>query len=149
MSSPASGLRCPMTECLPRTGRDVRLRAAIAAARLAGVGIRRLGRGGGTAAPGAVATRIDREVLTRLTERLPHGVVLVAGTNGKTTTSRMIAEIFAAMPWQVVHNRSGSNLVRGVVAAFVQHATLAGGPGGDVGVIEGDEASLPELIRRA
>ncbi len=121
---------------------------ALAAAKIAGMGIRRLGRGGGTAAPGLVAERVDTSLLAKLTARLDEGAVIVAGTNGKTTTTRMVADVFEAVPWQVVHNRSGSNLVRGVVAAFVQHASLSGHPGGDVGVIEADEAALPELIRR-
>jgi UDP-N-acetylmuramyl tripeptide synthase len=122
--------------------------AAMAAAKATGFAIRRLGRGGGTAAPGLVAERLDTALLTKLTARLEHGAVVVAGTNGKTTTTRMIADTFEAVPWTVVHNRSGSNLVRGVVAAFVQNATLTGHPGGEIGVIEADEAALPELIRR-
>lgn len=136
-------------QTISRTGFDPRLTLAMAAAKLTGFGIRRLGRGGGTAAPGLVAERIDAALLTKLTARLDRGVAIVAGTNGKTTTTRMIADMFEAVPWTVVHNRSGSNLVRGVVAAFVQQAGMSGDPGGEVGVIEGDEAALPELIRRS
>jgi len=121
---------------------------SMTAAKVAGFGIRKLGRGGGTAAPGLVAERLDPALLTKLTAQLDHGAVIVAGTNGKTTTTRMVADTFEAMPWSVVHNRSGSNLVRGVVAAFIQRATLMGHPGGEIGVIEADEAALPELVRR-
>jgi lipid II isoglutaminyl synthase (glutamine-hydrolysing) len=128
--------------------RDPRLVAALTASKLAGGLIRRLGRGGGTAAPGLVAEQLDPKLLAKLTAQLPHGAVIVAGTNGKTTTTRMIADVFEVVPWKVVHNRSGSNLVRGVTAAFVQSASVTGRIGGDVGVIEADEAALPELIRR-
>lgn len=139
-----------MTSHSPATKyrRDPRLMAAMVAAKLTGFGIRRLGRGGGTAAPGLVAERFDETLLTKVTAQLEHGAIIVAGTNGKTTTTRMIADILEQVPWNVVHNRSGSNLVRGVVAAFVQSASVTGHPGGDIGVIEGDEAALPELIRR-
>ena len=138
-----------MSNTRPRTQlRDPRLVAAMVAAKATGFGIRRLGRGGGTAAPGLVAERLDTALLTKLTAQLEHGAVIVAGTNGKTTTTRMVADAFEALPWTVVHNRSGSNLVRGVVAAFVQSASLTGHPGGQIGVIEADEAALPELIRR-
>lgn len=130
------------------TRRDPRLVAALIAAKLAGGVIRRMGRGGGTAAPGLVAERVDPALLTKLTGQLDQGTVIVAGTNGKTTTARMVADVFEEVPWNVVHNRSGSNLVRGVIAAFVQRASMAGSIGGDVGVIEADEAALPELIRR-
>lgn len=128
--------------------RDLRLITAMTAAKAAGFAIRRLGRGGGTAAPGLVAEQLDPALLSKLTARLEYGAVVVAGTNGKTTTTRMIADVCEAMPWRVVHNRSGSNLVRGVVAAFVRRATLTGDPGGQIGVIEADEAALPEITRR-
>jgi len=127
---------------------DLRLGAAVAAAKLTALGIRRLGRGGGTSAPGLVAERLDPGLLTKLARRLPRGAVVVAGTNGKTTTSRMLADILAADGCRPVHNRSGSNLVRGVTAAFAAHATLLGDPGGDVGVFEADEAAFPEVVRR-
>jgi UDP-N-acetylmuramyl tripeptide synthase len=126
---------------------DPRLSAAIAAAKLTSFGIRRLGRGGGTAAPGLVADRIDPALLTKIASRLPAGTIVVAGTNGKTTTSRMLADIFEAAGNRVVHNRSGSNLVRGVAAAFADTASISGSPGGDTGVIETDEAAFPEIVR--
>jgi UDP-N-acetylmuramyl tripeptide synthase len=128
---------------------DPRLTVALAASKITAMGIRKLGRGGGTSAPGLVADRLDGAMLTKLTGRLEHGAVIVAGTNGKTTTSRMIADIFETASYDVVHNRSGSNLVRGVVSAFVSRASLSGAPGGHIGVIEADEAALPELVRRA
>jgi UDP-N-acetylmuramyl tripeptide synthase len=126
---------------------DLRLTTAVSAAKLASVGIRRAGRGGGTAAPGVIAGWIDPALLTKLTGRLERGTIVVAGTNGKTTTSRMIADILEADGARVVHNRSGSNLVRGVTAAFAGRASLSGDPGGDAGVIETDEAAFPEIVR--
>ncbi|HKG26589.1 MAG TPA: MurT ligase domain-containing protein [Thermomicrobiales bacterium] len=134
--SPPAGRRLP----------DVRLGAAIAAAKLTSAGIRRAGRGGGTAAPGLIADRIDPALLTKLAGRLPQGAVVVAGTNGKTTTSRMLADILEAAGIRVVHNRSGSNLVRGVAAAFADHASVTGRPRGDAAVVESDEAALPAVV---
>jgi UDP-N-acetylmuramyl tripeptide synthase len=124
-----------------------RLAGSVAAAKATAIGIRRVGRGGGTSAPGLVAERIDPAMLTKLTARLPKGAIVVAGTNGKTTTSRMIADVLGANGDRVVHNRSGSNLVRGVASAFAAQATLTGDPGGDIGVIETDEAAFPEVVR--
>lgn len=138
----------PVPEPPPAARRrpDVRLGAAIAAAKLTSAGIRRAGRGGGTAAPGLIADRIDPALLTKLAGRLPAGVTVVAGTNGKTTTSRMLADILEAGGLRVVHNRSGSNLVRGVAAAFADHASVTGRPGGDIGVVESDEAAFPAVV---
>ena len=126
---------------------DPRLTVALGAAKLTGSAIRRAGRGGGTAAPGLVADRLDPALLSKIARRLPHGTVVVAGTNGKTTTSRMLADILEAAGYQVAHNRSGSNLVRGVAAAFAARASLTGDPRAEIGVIETDEAAFPEVVR--
>jgi UDP-N-acetylmuramyl tripeptide synthase len=127
---------------------DPRLTAALAAAKVTGGGIRRLGRGGGTAAPGLVADRIDPNLVRKVSARLREGTIVVAGTNGKTTTSRMIADILETAGLRVAHNRSGSNLVRGVASAFAERSSVGGDPRADAGVIESDEAALPEIVRR-
>jgi UDP-N-acetylmuramyl tripeptide synthase len=127
---------------------DPRLSAALAGAKIVSQGIRRVGRGGGTAAPGLVADRIDPRLLTKLTARLANGAVVVAGTNGKTTVSRMVAGILEESGSRVLHNRSGSNLVRGVVAAFAGATPISGIPRADIAVIEADEAALPEIVER-
>ncbi len=127
---------------------DPRLVAALVAAKASGGVIRRLGRGGGTAAPGLIADRIDPNLLGKIAARLPEGSIVVAGTNGKTTTSRMIADVLEAAGRRVAHNRSGSNLVRGVASALAGRASLGGDPRADAGVIESDEAALPEILRQ-
>ncbi|HQY31795.1 MAG TPA: Mur ligase family protein, partial [Thermomicrobiales bacterium] len=96
---------------MPFAKPDLRLGLAVSAARVTTFGLRKSGRGGGTAAPGVVADFIDPGVLRKVGQRLARGVIVVAGTNGKTTTSRMIADILEADGARVVHNRSGSNLV--------------------------------------
>lgn len=128
--------------------RDPRLIAALAAAKVTGAAIRRAGRGGGTAAPGLIAERIDPSLLGKIARRLPQGVIVVAGTNGKTTVSRMLAGILQAHGLRVAHNRSGSNLARGVASALASQADLLGNPRADVGVIESDEAAFSEIVRQ-
>lgn len=125
---------------------DLRLKLALATSKTLTGGIRRLGRGGGTAFPGLIATRIDPDILRKLAIRLPQGVAIVAGTNGKTTSSRMLANVLQAGGLDVVHNRSGSNLVRGISGAFAQEASISGGVSSDIGVIESDENALPDII---
>jgi len=126
---------------------DPRLIGALGASKLTAFGIRRLGRGGGTSAPGLIADRIDPALLSKLTAQLRHGAIVVAGTNGKTTTSRMIADILEHAGHTVVHNRSGSNLVRGVVSAFAAQASASGHLRGEIAVIETDEAAFPDVVR--
>src|SRR5262245_12393662 len=74
---------------------DLRLAAAIAAGKAAALASRTLHMGGGTTLPGVVARRIAPDALHRLSAALPQGVTLVGGTNGKTTTTRMLAAILA------------------------------------------------------
>jgi lipid II isoglutaminyl synthase (glutamine-hydrolysing) len=120
---------------------------ANAAGKLTREGLRATGRGG-TALPGLVALTVDPNFITALSSGLSHGVICVSGTNGKTTTARMLADITRAAGWQPIHNRSGSNLDRGVAAALLADANWSGEPRGDVGLFEIDEASLPSAISR-
>lgn len=127
---------------------DPRLLLATTTSKALTVGIRRLGRGGGTALPGLVAGYLDPRMLDKLAQRLPLGTVVVAGTNGKTTTSRMLAGMLAESGHRVAHNRSGSNLVRGISAALAEQMPAFGRGGPEIGVIESDENALPEILRR-
>ncbi|TME91201.1 MAG: DUF1727 domain-containing protein, partial [Chloroflexi bacterium] len=117
------------------------------AGKLTREGLRVMGRGA-TALPGLVALTLDPDFISALSRELPHGVVCVSGTNGKTTTSRMLSGIARATGWAPIHNRSGSNLDRGVAAALLADATWSGEPRGDLGLFEIDEASLPGVVGR-
>ena len=83
-------------------------------------------------------------LISELSESLPHGNILVTGTNGKTTTARLIAALLQHAGMKVVHNRAGSNLLRGIAAALVQGT--AAGTGHGVGLFEVDEATLPAAV---
>ena len=107
------------------------------------LGLRRLGRGGGSALPGLVAERIDRNLVGELAAQLPEGVIVVTGTNGKTTTTKMIVTILEAQGKRVLTNKSGSNLSRGVASALIERAAWRGRLTEDVAVFEVDEASMP------
>ena len=119
---------------------------AIAAARTIGALSRLSGRGGGTTFPGDVARAIDPGILRRLTSQFRCGSILVTGTNGKTTTARLIAELLSVPPVVVLANRAGSNLIFGATAAVVRAARLDGSIRADWGVFEVDEASLQTAV---
>jgi len=120
---------------------DLRTTLAVAAGRGAAWASRALRRGGGTNIAGVVARRVAPDVLRQLARRVDRGVVLVAGTNGKTTTARMLAAILEHADWRVVHNRAGANLVSGVTATLLRAPLPA-----DVAVLESDEAALPAIV---
>lgn len=120
---------------------------ANAAGKITRLGLQAVGRGA-TALPGLITLQLDPDYITALTHALPHGVVLVSGTNGKTTTARMLADITHAAGWAPIHNRSGSNLERGIAGALLANSTWRGEPQGDIGLFEVDEASLPRVLGR-
>src|SRR5439155_10090600 len=128
--------------------RNPALVAAVAAGKASALATRLLGRGGGTALPGLVAHAIYPRVLRDMTAQLPEGAVMVTGTNGKTTSSRMLGSILEAAGLQPLHNRSGSNLERGLIATMVDAATPSAGLPRRlrVGLFEVDEATVPGVV---
>ncbi|TAJ18739.1 MAG: DUF1727 domain-containing protein, partial [Dehalococcoidia bacterium] len=132
-------------------GPTIRERAALILGRAAGTAARRFGRGGGTALPGLVAGALAPSLLERLAQQAGQGVVTITGTNGKTTTTHLIASIMRAHGVEPLTNPSGSNLERGLVVAYVEAADADGriaGAGSRVGVFEVDEAVLARLFPR-
>ncbi len=137
-----------MTETARPSRWSPRLSAAVLAGKAARLGMRALG-SGGTALPGLVVERLHPQATERLAGRLS-ATALITGTNGKTTTSAMLARILRADGRTVVHNRSGSNLMRGVTASLVEAANPLGGlVHGCTAVLEADEAALPAIARAA
>lgn len=124
----------------------LRLRAALLAGRLAAAASRGLGRGGGTALPGLVVARIAPDAAAALARRAGAGAVAVTGTNGKTTTAHLLAAIAGDAGLAVVANRSGSNLERGIVSAWLDGGAARAPAERRLGVFEVDEAALPALL---
>ncbi len=111
---------------------------------------RALGRGGGTSLPGLLAERIDPQLVTSLSAELPHGCVLITGTNGKTTTTRILADAAQRFGWNVLSNREGSNLSRGIATVLLEHCDRYGRlrvPPETLGLFEIDEGALPAAIK--
>ena len=98
------------------------------AALAAGKGTRLLSRlrGGGSALPGLVTERIDPHVLRHTLGSLPRGVVVVSGTNGKTTTTKMLVALLRAHGLRVFTNPTGSNFTRGVISSMLGELPLRG-----------------------
>lgn len=108
--------------------------------------IKLFGKGGGTAAPGLAALIIYPQLITHLTKQFSQGSIIVSGTNGKTTTSRLIFTILDRAGIKLIHNRSGSNLLRGVASTLISHANPLGKIDADLAIWEIDEAVLPSAI---
>ena len=122
---------------------------AIQAARLAKFSSRVTKSGGGTTLPGLIAEKVDPDVIAKLAKKLPQGIILITGTNGKTTTAKMLAAIMSAAGHEVIYNFAGSNLSRGIASLLTEHANFWGTKvRGQVGVFEVDEATLPEITNK-
>ena len=97
-------------------------------------------RGGGSALPGLVVERVDPRFLTHAFADLPRGVVVVTGTNGKTTTTKMLVAILREHGLTVFTNPTGSNFTRGVISAMLAEIPFSGRLKADIAVLELDEA---------
>jgi lipid II isoglutaminyl synthase (glutamine-hydrolysing) len=116
----------------------VRLLLTIWVAKLAGVAIRLLGRAG-THLPGKIARRLYPGIIGAV--RHPARVVVVTGTNGKTTAANLLAEALMQQGLTVASNRTGSNLVEGIATTLIGAVTWRGVPRADIAVLEMDERS--------
>ena len=105
-------------------------------------------RGGGSSLPGLVVEHLDPGFLVRTLRQLPLGVILVSGTNGKTTTTRMIAQILSKLGLRVFTNPTGANFVRGVISSLLPKITLGGRLDADIAVLELDEAYSVRFVRQ-
>jgi lipid II isoglutaminyl synthase (glutamine-hydrolysing) len=124
-----------------------RLSAALMAGRAAATLSRRLGRGGGTVIAGHLVPRLAPDALKEVTQALPNGSIVVSGTNGKTTTTRLLSHLLRASGMRPIHNRAGANLLSGLYSAVAQATDWQARPRGDVGLFEVDEATVPVALQ--
>jgi len=104
--------------------------------------LRLMGRGA-TNLPGKIANRICPDLLRHLAKDVH--VIAVTGTNGKTTTSRMIEQILKDNGYDYFCNKSGANLLNGVTAEFADNATIGGKPKHAWALVECDEAAFKKV----
>ena len=119
---------------------QARLALAVGAGKAAGTASRVLRFGGGTSFPGTVARRMDPRILQKVVAATDARKVIVTGSNGKTTTCRMLAALARGSGLKVTQNRSGSNLLQGVISAAVREINLRGQMEAQLLLLEVDEA---------
>lgn len=103
----------------------------------------RLRGGGGSALPGLVGETLFPNFNRVMARQLREGSVLVTGTNGKTTTAKMLARVLEDGGKQVIRNVAGSNMSRGIASSFIECASWTGKLQAGVGLFEVDEAYVP------
>ncbi|HWJ03577.1 MAG TPA: MurT ligase domain-containing protein [Verrucomicrobiae bacterium] len=96
----------------------------------------------GTTLPGALALKVYPHLIAALAGRVPKGAIIVTGTNGKTTTSNMLAAILQHAGLRLTFNAAGANLITGVAAAFLNSVSWTGKVMTDLALLEVDEATV-------
>lgn len=124
---------------------NIRRLMAIWSARLIKTACQLTGRQGVTLA-GKAALSIYPPILKELAKEVKKDIFVVCGTNGKTTTNNLLADLLSADGNKVICNRTGSNMLNGVVSAFVLGAGLNGHLNADYACIEIDEASTVRVF---
>lgn len=120
---------------------------AIAIGRLARFAIRRVRPGGGSALPGLIVSKIAPGLLAKTLKAFPKGLVVITGSAGKSTTTKMVVSILRAHGLQVFTNPSTANIAQGFFSTIVEQSNISGKIAGDVAVLEMDEGHAAEITR--
>jgi lipid II isoglutaminyl synthase (glutamine-hydrolysing) len=109
--------------------------------------------GNGSTWPGEIMLRLYPDAPEKFFSRVKKGIIFIAGTNGKTTTAKMVTAILtqyysAERTIPVIVNDSGANLLNGIISAFIGKSSLTGDLQADYVVFEVDEATLPQVIKK-
>lgn len=98
----------------------------------------------GTDYPGVLGTRFCPDFLKYVEH--PKKLVIVTGTNGKTTVNNMLIDILEDNGLKVFSNRSGSNITSGISTVFIKGSSIFGKlKKADMAVLEVDERSAPRI----
>ncbi|MBI2021745.1 DUF1727 domain-containing protein [Candidatus Daviesbacteria bacterium] len=103
--------------------------------------------GGGSAAPGLYALKFEPNLVIKLGSQIPQNII-ITGTNGKTTTARLLSHFLKRSGFKVIRNSTGSNLERGIASTLISASHLSGviSKGIDIGVWELDEAAFNKVV---
>lgn len=115
-------------------------------ARFLAISSRMFGRGSGTALPGLIVEKYFIDILKPITENFEE-IILISGTNGKTTTRAILVDIFEKSGYKVCTNRGGANILRGISSGLLLDLNILGKSKSSIAILEVEEASLPILVK--
>lgn len=99
--------------------------------------------GGGSSLPGKIARQLCPNLLKKM--NWPDQIIFVTGTNGKTSTTYYLAQIFEQSGKKVMTNAEGANLIQGITTIALKHSDLKGTVQADIAILEVDEGALPTI----
>jgi len=92
--------------------------------------------------PGRIALYLNQDLFKYFNIKTNCKIILITGTNGKSTTCGLLANILKTSDKRVIYNKSGANLLSGIVSTFCHYSTLLGKLNYDYIILEVDEATL-------
>lgn len=101
--------------------------------------------GKGSSLPGKIALKMNNNILKKI--KLPGNIIMVTGSNGKTSTTEMIYKVLTNSGFTVGCNLEGSNQTEGVATMILNNASLSGVVKKDILVIESDERYLRHTLK--
>ena len=104
--------------------------------------------GGGSALPGLVLSKIAPGLLAKTLAHFSDGLVIVTGSAGKSTTTKMLVAIARAHGKEVFTNPSTANIEQGFFSSIIQSSDIFGNLKGDVAILEMDEGHAAEITKR-
>ncbi|WP_193193712.1 MurT ligase domain-containing protein [Nostoc sp. MG11] len=124
----------------------LRLGLAVSVAKSVTFLVRLLRLGAASVLPGSIARRIEPRLLQLLSQQVKNGVILIAGTNGKTTTALLLCTILERKGYRIAHNSTGANLENGLMTALIENTNLVGTLDVDYAILEVDENIVPKVL---
>ncbi|MEH2376550.1 Mur ligase family protein [Nostoc sp.] len=124
----------------------LRLRFAVSVAKSVTFIVQFLRLGAASVLPGAIARRIQPRLLELLSQQVKNGVILIAGTNGKTTTALLLCTILERKGYRIAHNSTGANLENGLMSALLESTNFLGTLDVDYAILEVDENIVPRVL---
>ncbi len=124
----------------------LQLGLAVAVAKTVTFSVKTLRLGAASVLPGEIARRLQPQLLQLLSAQVKRGVILIAGTNGKTTTALLLRTMLERQGYKVTHNETGANLENGLMTALLEDANLIGNLDIDYAILEVDENILPRIL---
>ncbi len=128
--------------------KKIRFYAALYISKILAWGIDVVAKGRGTNLPGEIALKISPDFISHIKNIDPDKTIFVTGTNGKSTTTNLIAHIFKKAGVKAAVNLAGANLLPGVVVTLLRNASLGGKLKTDVILLETDERFLPIIYKK-
>ncbi|MDH6099588.1 Mur ligase family protein [Anabaenopsis sp. FSS-46] len=125
----------------------LRLGLAVSVAKAVTLIVRSLGLGAASVLPGSIARRIEPRLLRLLSQQVKNGIIVIAGTNGKTTTALLLCGILKRQGYRIAHNSTGANLENGLMTALMENADFLGRLNVDYGILEVDENIVPKVLQ--